>query len=600
MPTLVPRWKSVPLSEPATPLETELFEPLVVELRGALIVGGAKALSIFQVGTKPRLFYVVKAREWITGFCESGGELYVQDGVVLSAWHLSEHRCRGAVNLITRERWSPDEDDAQLEPPEDLYKLPASLAPAQSALLNARNRHMTAIAAGVRDEIAAAEKALQGALPGAENLIFSAPVVRDRQFEGGSGRIFSLCLNGPVYSVTEELEVATVLTHDNPPLRAELAMAELPQPGGKVLCYLYFVGKDGSIVVLDASDDLKKHSTRWASVGVPVADKVLPLRCVDGLLFGGGILNANFFVLELDSARPPRVTVTAPDGGWKHYEISVADQMVLLSNGTVSRLIAYGEGAKLRDRWGQRNSAEQVHSIFWKGTGNEGPRPSPKLVIEVAKQAAGSNKDVRFNVVLANTIDAVDVQLSSTYPPAASQLSDGTLTGLEGDIPSVGRLRCRPMVMQQTLYCVVRPTNSATDASRDVLVAYSIAQIRNDVAAAAELILERNRVAVTPLRVQIRATEYYAVAMEKYEWGPEYVFANRDVLVIVGPPDVERTVRTDGNGEALFDTALLGAQVRVSKNMRSGPNWGYTSETTSARLEVGTTGIARVTFYVYR
>jgi hypothetical protein len=597
MPPLVPRWK-IPFSTLGAPQGTQLFDPVIVEERGVLVCGGPLAVSVFLISDRQRLWYTVKAHASIAGFAASAGALYVQDGVVLSGWHLTEQRCFAAVNLVTEEHWAPEsDDDEQKVPPDSLYDLPAAAQQLQSALLSARQRHWVALGSGNGDEIASSESALASTLSETEKLVYSAPAVRDHQFEGGSGRVFSLCMNGVIVALTEDLEVASKLTHENSPLRPELAMAELPQSGGSVLCHLYYVGKDGGIVAIDGTSGLERLAARWASKGTPVAAKVLPLRYVDGLLFGGGVLGEDFFALELDPALPPRLKINAPEGGWKSYEISVSEKLVLVTNGKVSRLIAYDAGAKQRDRWGERRSSTDGYSIFWRGTGQEGPKPSPKLTIEADILPVGSSQDVSFRVLPANTVDSEDPAFTSTYPPPASELSNGALAGTGGTFAHVGFLRSRPVVMQHALYCVVRSTNSLTDTAPDLLVAYSIAPILSDVSASAEQVLERNRVAAKPLRLQVNAI----MSERPKNRGPRRVgpspYDKGPVAIVVTPPGGDRTVRPGGNGIVMLDHTLSGAQVQVSGGMR-GPRDSRVGEITSTRLEVGRLNSIQFTYFI--
>jgi hypothetical protein len=606
MPPLVPRWK-IPFSTLGAPQGAQLFDPVIVEERGVMVAGGPLALSVFLIGDQHRLWFTVKPHTSITGFTVTPGALYVQDGVVLSAWHLTEYRCFAAVNLVTEERWAPEsDDDEQKVPPDSLYDLPAAVQQLQSALLSARHRHWAALGSGNGDEIASAARALASTLSETERLVYSAPAVRDYQIEGGSGRIFSICLNGVIVALTEDLLVANKLNNENPPLRPELAMAELLQPGGNVLCYLYYVGKDGGIVAIDGTSGLERLPARWASKGTPVAGKVLPLRYVDGLLFGGGILGADFFVLELDPTLPPRLTVSAPEGGWKSYETSIPEKLVLLSNGKVSRLVAYDAGVKLRDRWGERRSSTDGYSIYWRGTGQEGPKPSPKLAVEADTLPSSGGQDVGFRVLLANTVDTEDPAFTTTYRPTSLELYNNTLAGKDAQLPHAGYLRCRPCIARHTLYCVVRATNSTTDTAPDMVVAYSIAPIATEVATAAEAQLERNRLLARPIVLQVDWIYEEGDIGTSRRQGPS-PYADRDVLLVLNNTAAqraeERTVRTDNLGRVRLDSSLAGVVASPSeRNNPSGSDrpWGqWVKEVIPATLTSATLNVTQFTWYEY-
>jgi hypothetical protein len=576
MTTLTPLKAPIALKTPSALQAERFFDPVVVEQRGVIVVGGPASLAVLLIGTQHRIWFSIKAHVRITGFTVSGGALYVQDGPVLSGWHLTEHRCFGAVNLVTEAFWpekrEDDEEDAEIEPPGDLYEL--SVGP--------KRLSSAALAAG-------------------EQPIFSAPMVRESQIGSASGRIFSLSAEGETVAVTDNLQVAGRFTHTKRPLRAELAMAELPQPSGNVLCYLYYVSDDGGIVALDGTTGLKPLTAQWPSSGTPVAEKVLPLRYREALLFGGGILGADFFAMTLDPAAPRRFTVPGPPDGWRSYEFSPADKLVLLSNGLVSRLISYDPAAKQRDRWRERRTARSKYSAFWRPTGADGESSSPKLIFEVDAVAAAERQNVEFSVLVSNTIDSTDLQYTSAYPPPAIELETGALAGTTTAFPSVGQLRCRPVIVQQTLYCIVRPAKTAPDASPDMLAAFAVAPLRTSVAAAADAALERLRNAAQPLRIKVDRIWTFTVP-RRPKYGPVPA-VNTALRMIVTPPGgarTERTMQTDGAGLVNFDTALAGAEVMVSPDMTDpGTQWVTTLDCTAARLEFGVVRTIQFTSHMY-
>jgi hypothetical protein len=590
MPPISPRWKAV-LAVPGASSSAPYYDPVVVDQRGALIAGGPQALSVFSIGERGRLWYTIRAQSWISGFTATNGSVLVQDGPVLANWSLFEPRCVSAVNLVTSRRWTPAEveegADPQIDPPAWLYELPAEEARLHHAIVSARAQEAMLRTPG-GGTAALVESALFAHLPGADRLIFSAPAVREMQVDGAGGRVFSLCMTGMTTSLTDDLEVIGSLTDETAPLRAELTMAELPQPGGKVLCYLYYVGRDGSIVALDVSGELKRLPARWVSKGTPTAAKVLPLRYRDGQLFGGGILGADFFVTPIDPAKPPSCAVNGPTTGWTGYEIASADKLALLSGSDGTHLIAYGGGVNLRSRWGERKPPTASQSLFWSGSGQEGSPATPKLTLETEITAAtiDSVAQIRFRVLLANTVDTeVDPRFTPGYPPDASVLYNDTLLGTAGRPRS---LVCKPAVFRQALYCLVR----CEDPAKDVLFAYSIGSIQSDVAAQAKTILQRNTADSKPIRLQINHIVDYT-GRDRSGRQPEAEFRNGRVLVIWEPPGVnynppagERWVQTDGRGQIVFESTMAGYGIRVSPNFASSLSKCYrVDEIVGRRLE---------------
>lgn len=595
MPSLVPRSK-LSFKVPGATGDACYFDPVIVEQRGVLVAGGPSAVSVFLIGDRSRLWYTIAARVCIYGFSATPGALYVQDGPVLSGWNLTEHRCFAAVNLVTEERWAPVDDDDETEPPESLYDLPAEAARLQGELLTARSRHIAAAAPGNR--IATPESVWLKDLPGAAMLVFSAPAVREIQFDAGSGRIFSLCMDGVTIALTDQLEVANKLANESLPLRAELAMAEVRQGGGEVLCYLYYVAGDGSISALDGTTDLRRQPTRWASKGAPVPGRVLPLRSCDGLLFGGGILGADFFVLELNPLLPPRCTM---HGAWKSYDIAVPEKLALVSDGTVTRLICYDKDARQRDRWRERRAPATCHGIFWTGTGERSDPPSARLTIETDLSPATENADLGFRVLLANPIDSEAPELTSQYPPPVTLLDTSSLAGSASTVPRPGTLLARPVVAQHALYCVVRTMDAG--AVKDRVLVYSIAPIASSVAAAAAAQLEKNRLAAKPIVLQVNwVFEKRGIGgSERSQPSP---FSDHDVLIIVNDKAAsrveERRLRTDGRGQIRLDSSMAGIEAGPSGNNRLSERFNAgTIEMTMATLTSAQLNVVQFTWWEY-
>lgn len=531
MPPLSPRWK-IDFAVPGATGDTPYFDPVVVEERGVLVAGGPLAISVFTVTDRARLWYTVKAHVSITGFSATASALYVQDGPVLSGWNLTEHRCFAAVNLVTEVRWElADDQDLQLEPPDDLFELPEEAAGLQTQLLSRTLLGAASYADGVH------------AVPEARHLVFSAPQVRKLQFDGAGGRVFSVSMDGLAVAMTSELDVSFKLSHEVAPLRAELTLVELPQPGGKTLCYLYYVGRDGSIVALDASDELKRQPAHWGAKGTPVPERVLPLQYHGGLLFGGGILGADFFVLELDPSAAPRNTAA---GDWKRYSVSVEDQFVIVYGPSSSRLVSYAKGVGRADRWGERRFASPACSDLWTGTGHPGDLSEAKLAVEIDIAAPSASGDPAFRILLANTVDCQPPR----QPPIAAELFSTTLAGLGGAMPHITKLLSIPIIRQQGLYFVARA--SVNGVVKDVLLCYSIGPIATEVAASALQQLAKHRKMANSLPVLVMMHKAHVL-------GKGTPFANRTIKFINAdrqPPfsRIFETYQTDAEGYVFIDS----------------------------------------------
>lgn len=505
MATLAPQWQAIPMPGVHSPLGTPWFRPLVVPGQPVLIAGGPLQVDVFKIFQSQRLWFSVRAHVWITGFDVSATTLYLQDGPVLAAWDLVRGGCLAAINLVAGERWAAERKGD--EPPDSLYAVPDDLAAAQTALVDARQiDHWARFAEEVEgaleayardasdtgpdpkfepngietlsaflrqylggenpppDSVAAAHRALANAEANAAPLVISSPAVRKDPLGGESGgAVFSLGLDGTLYALDAELNLTSEIEREAP-ARAQLALAEPLPSSGTASCLLFWVSTDGSVVGADGSDVESLTPLRpWAGTGAPDPDKLLPLRFADGLLWGGGILGAEFLAFPpTPGSKPVLTSATSTGGGWRDYEVIESDKLAIVTNGTESRLVAYAADARQRDRWGTRYARAGSWSIADTGTGRDAKPPGARLTFEIDKSAASAATTLGYRVLLANTIDSADPSLTSVFPPPAHQLDGGELTaGSLGIIDRVGRVRSAPVVSHNSLFCVVSSTTVA-------------------------------------------------------------------------------------------------------------------------------------------
>ena len=558
---LLPRWQARRFSvSPGIPF----FDPVLVHERGLLVAGGPDALAVFAVGDRQFEWFAIAKKSWITGFTVSASSLYVQDGPVLINYDLTLGKPFSAINLVTGVRWNIDDSPA---PPDSIYLLTGNNEALQRELIAARQAHASALLSA-QDQVPVRAAALGTAQLNARGIDFSAPVVRRLQVEGRrSGQVFSLCMDGRVIAIDTALEEPLPLACDDPPLRPELVIAEVPRSGGEVDCSLYYVTASGGINAISASGDLAVLPG-WRGPAAPIAARVAPLRFLDGMLLGGGILGAAFFARTLNPAKPPLLEMDGPAGGWRHIDISVREKLLLVSDGLKSRLISYDPAARSRKRWAPDKVSERdAHVLFWPGTGADALEPSPKLTLEIEKVPPSNEHHTHVRVLLANTVDSTDPPLTTNFPPAAILLDQGKLERGPNTtwLPVVDWLPCQPVVTQQNLYTVVC-AKPATGAWTYAVVAFSLAPHLPNLLAKAETELAK-------LRQLARALDVKVTRIDRWY---EYVSGGRRILREKGPYAVVNTrltfeltpggrveTGTNAEGVARFDSAHAGAKITV-------------------------------------
>ena len=158
----------------------------------------------------------------------------------------------------------------------------------------------------------------------------------------------------------------------------------------------------------------------WPAQGTAAAQP-LPLTGQDDLIWGGGVLDSDFFALPSDAPAPPVISVPNAGAPWTAYAVDPVDQLALVTSGDLVRLTAYATSAHVRDRWGVMTAPGQT--VFWPASETGGPT----LVLNVDEQTGETGGNVGFRVLVANTVDAANLTYASTYPPPPPVLANGTL-----------------------------------------------------------------------------------------------------------------------------------------------------------------------------
>lgn len=460
----------------ARPGET-LFEPVLFNGGANILAGGPRLLAVFNTKGGKEWELPSKTEHGIAGFCLFAGIFYVQDGPVLSAWNGLQQTMLAARNLSTGVTWAGQGQALD----KDFYDYSDDDADAATQLLTASNRHSWAsVLAGLASsndqpartlsqdirqrygfsgQDASAIKAdaaasLDSVKKSVAKIVFSAPVTRQHRRAGASGNIvFTLGMNGALYAMDEQLkQVAQVTRGDDLPLLPQLAIGEPQADNDAHLCRLYYMTVSGGITVLDGVSSDLSQQRGWS--GAPPQDlgKVLPLSYQDGVLMGGGILGADFFVADIRQPNQLAHSVARPDQcSWTSYRADTRSKLVVLSNGDVSRLFAYGAGVVTRDRWGLRRSKAQVHLAIAETASREQAAP---WVIETDVGTIGGEQPC-WRALFINTVDTP--KINPLYQPVPFELASGTLKAhTVNSKVSYGWIRSRPLVNQTDIFCVVR------------------------------------------------------------------------------------------------------------------------------------------------
>jgi hypothetical protein len=476
-----PKWQPIAFPRECAPYGQSPLQPLMVKENAVVVAGGPSALFLVKVTHVPYLLQTIEARVHISGFAAHGDEVYVQDGPVLSGWSLKTGRPIAAINLLDpSRRWAEGRGEPDWA---WLHTLPEQERGKQDALRRARRvlewvQLLEAAEAaltrrrvpdylvdddadplgemvadlrelagarrdGARSELAECARAAAG-------LIFSPPVVRSEQVGAkGSALVFALGSDGTLHPLDSTLTTMRTARLDRA-VRPSLAMAELETDahGDEHACRLFYVTDDGTVRLIDGDALPPKSLAEWPGRGPVSAEPGVRPRLDSGLLWGSAAQGSGIFALPFD---PPggasRVTLPL-DGGWQWLELRTNFKLALASGGGGARLMAYGAGVTIVDRWPERPPRAPYFATFLPEP-EEGPRPL--LVVEVDREARSTG--VAYRLLVANTVDSP--YRSGFFPPPPAVLVEGVLEGW-GQRAAPALVRTQPSVSRFDAYVVAR------------------------------------------------------------------------------------------------------------------------------------------------
>ena len=223
-----------------TSLVRTMNQPVIDDLNGLIIFGDSSALYIGLVGEQGTRYKlpVIKAATYIHGWVISSGILYVVDGIELAMWNLGDAEKRHVLKLVAdddagtavkaldelnaatqsadwaalleqaEEEWTrlTIQQAAAPSPSDERDRLDA-LAASYFAMLVAIRKMVgsTGGSAAARQKIAELRKTLADKRKAAAPWSFSAPVVREHEFQEGQTGVFVMQGNGTIHGCSKQL-----------------------------------------------------------------------------------------------------------------------------------------------------------------------------------------------------------------------------------------------------------------------------------------------------------------------------------------------------------------------------------------------------------
>jgi hypothetical protein len=474
-----PKWQPMAFPRECTPYGQAPFQPLMVKENAVVVAGGPSALFLVKVTQVPYLLNTIEARVHISGFAAHGDEVYMQDGPVLSGWSLKTGRAIAAINLLDpSRRWAAGRGEPDWA---WLHTLPEQARGRQDALRRARRvlewvqlleaaeaaltgRRVPDYLVGdalaemvadlrelagarrdrARDEFAECARAAAG-------LVFSPPVVRSEQVGAkGAALVFALGRDGTLHPLDSTLTSMRTARMDRA-VRPSLAMAELETDahGDEHACRLFYVTEDGTVRLIDGDALPPKSLAEWPGRGPASAEPGVRPRLESGLVWGSAAQGSGIFALPFDPPGAASRVALPLDGGWQWLELRPDFQLALASGGGGARLMAYGKGVTIVDRWPERPPQAPYFATFLPQA--EGTPPRPLLVLEVDREARSTG--VAYRLLVANTVDSA--YRSEFFPPPPAVLVEGVLEGW-GQRAAPAVVRTQPSVSRQDAYVVAR------------------------------------------------------------------------------------------------------------------------------------------------
>jgi hypothetical protein len=409
------------------------------------------------------------------------GDVYIQDGPVLSRWDLVLGNCQAAINLLNpklawqsggvavdwarlhmlnavqrghqlrlqgarrKVEWltllesseALQRDASTARTPDEETKLRTMIA--ELGQLVGANRSQ------LRAELATAEQA-------SAPVIFSAPVVRKHQLGAKLGALaYVIGRDGTLHPLDDALQHMGTVRLDTT-ARPALALVEWETDAHSddFACRLYYVTGDGVVRAVDGNSLPPKAAGEWPARGRASLQPGVRPRVDSRLLWGSDAQESGVFALPIDQpGGASRIKVPLAEE-WRWLELPKAGSLALVCTDSRSRLISFASGAVTVERWGGRPANAPYYSSFLETDGR------PLLVVEVEREQQGQNAGPVFRVLVANTVDAPNRQSEQWYPPPPDTITTGTLDAFKVGASAPVNIRTQVTVSLMDAYLVAR------------------------------------------------------------------------------------------------------------------------------------------------
>lgn len=480
-----PKWQPIPLPGDIAPYGDSALQPYLDKGKAVVVAGGPLGLSLVKVNANPYLMTSIQAQSRITGFAVHSGELFLQDGPVLSRWELTNGTCVAAINLLNPKlawkladgavNWSllHGLDNSQnnkklalmsarrkaewltlLENCEAFQRdSSATRAPDEQAKLLAMISDLVQLIGAnrgqIRSQLAAAEEA-------AAQMIFSAPVVRTHQVAAKAGAlVYVIGRDGTLHPLDDKLQRMGTARHDNS-ARPALAMieSETEAHSDEFACRLFYVTGEGLVREIEGNSLPPAVKGEWRARGRSSLQPGIRRRIDSGLLWGNDAQETGVFALPIDEPGSASRIKLAQGEEWRWLELPKKGQLALVCTDTSSRLISFAKSNVTPERWGARKDSTSHYSSFLETEGR------PLMVAEFDREPRQPGAALSFRVLVANNVDAADQRAVAWYPPPPESIRNGTLEAFSSTAKPPVSIRTQVTISMIDAYMIARDSST--------------------------------------------------------------------------------------------------------------------------------------------